>query len=182
VPGRTGNRAPMTVPRNCYQASDGRWLAISGSALTVAERVMRLVGRPDLAEAAWFGQLEGRLAHQDEIDAAVAGWIAARKTDEVVAAFEAAEAAVAPVWSIADAVADPHLRARGSIAPVPHPLWGEVLMQGVVPRLASTPGRVRWTGAALGEHNQAILGDELGCSAEELAELAADGVIRGVEP
>ena len=76
---------------------------------------MRLVGRRDLADAEWFGTGSGRAAHVEEIDAAVAAWIAARPRDEVLAAFERAEAAIAPIYDASDIVVDPQLAAIGAL-------------------------------------------------------------------
>src|SRR5262249_58865323 len=75
---RTGNRSSHNAPRNVYRTADGSWVAVSASATSIAERVLRLVGRPDLVERAWFATGAGRASHVDEIDDAVAGWIAAR--------------------------------------------------------------------------------------------------------
>jgi crotonobetainyl-CoA:carnitine CoA-transferase CaiB-like acyl-CoA transferase len=177
VQNRTGNRAPFTAPRNAYQAKDGRWLGLSGSSQSIAERVMRLVGRPDIVDEPWFANHDGRLAHQDELDDAIAAWIAERDTDEVVEAFEEQEAAIAPVLSIADIVNDPQFIARDTITTVDHPVLGDLKMQNVIPRLDTTPGRIRHPGEDLGAHNRSVLHDELGYSDQELAELAEAGVI-----
>ena len=116
---RTGNRSAHNAPRNVYRTADDRWVAVSASATSIAERVLRLVGRDDLVAQAWFETGAGRAAHVDEIDEAVATWIAARPRDEVIAAFEQAEAAIAPVYDAHDVVADPQLQAIGAIASVP---------------------------------------------------------------
>jgi formyl-CoA transferase len=176
VPGRTGNRTPNTAPRNTYRTRDGKWVAISASAQTVAERVMRLVGRPEVIAAPWFAHGADRARHADELDAAVGSWIAARDVDEVVRAFEAAEAAVAPIHDIRDVMQDPQYRALGSIVGVADPELGEVKMQNVLFRMLGTPGRVRWAGRRLGEDNAAVYG-ELGVTAERLRELRAEGVV-----
>ena len=86
---RTGNRSSHNAPRNVYRTADDRWVAVSASATSIAERVLRLVGRDELVEQPWFATGAGRAAHVDEIDGAVATWIAARTRDEVLAAFEA---------------------------------------------------------------------------------------------
>ncbi|WP_343871152.1 CoA transferase [Dactylosporangium roseum] len=174
---RTGNRAPFTSPRNAYQARDGVWLAVSASAQSIAERVMSLVGRSDLVVQPWFRSHSGRIEHQDELDAAIGFWIARRDADEVIRAFEEVHAAVAPVMSIADVVRDPQFIDRDMVTTVEHPKLGPLKMQNVVPRMSATPGSVRWCGPELGASNEAILGDELGYSPAELADLVAKGVI-----
>lgn len=174
---RTGNRAPFTAPRNAYQTKDGRWLGLSGSSQSIAERVMRLVGRPELIEEPWFADHDGRLAHQDELDEAIGAWVAARDSDEVIEAFEREHAAIAPVLSIADIVQDPQFIARETITTVEHPVLGELQMQNVIPRLDTTPGRIRHPGVELGAHNRDVVHDELGYSDEELGALVEAGVI-----
>jgi crotonobetainyl-CoA:carnitine CoA-transferase CaiB-like acyl-CoA transferase len=78
VPGRHGNRSTNNAPRNTYRTRDGRWVAISASATQIAERVMRLVGRPDIAEQPWFHSAGERVRHGDQLDDIVARWISAR--------------------------------------------------------------------------------------------------------
>lgn len=112
---RSGNRSSNNAPRNTYRCADGSWVAVSTSAQSIAERVVRLVGRPDFAEQPWFATGTERARHAEELDAAVGGWIAERKRDEVIAAFERAQAAVAPVYTAADVLADPQFAALGSV-------------------------------------------------------------------
>jgi crotonobetainyl-CoA:carnitine CoA-transferase CaiB-like acyl-CoA transferase len=176
VPRRTGNRSANTAPRNTYRTRDGRWVAISTSTQSVAERVMRLVGRPEVLAEPWFASGAERARHADELDAAVGGWIGRHDLAEVLAAFEEAEAAVAPIYDVADVMADPQYRALGSIVGVPDEELGTVKMQNVLFRMLGTPGRIRWAGRRLGQDNEAVYG-ELGISSERLLELRARGVV-----
>jgi formyl-CoA transferase len=177
VQDRTGNRAPFTAPRNAYQASDGRWLGLSGSSQSIAERVMRLVGRPDLLDQPWFADHAGRLEHQDELDEAIGAWIARHTTEEVVAAFEDQHAAIAPVLSIAEIFEDPQFLARETITTVDHPRLGSLKMQNVIPRLVETPGRIAFPGVELGAHTREVLHGELGYDDATLRSLADAGII-----
>jgi formyl-CoA transferase len=174
---RTGNRAPFTAPRNAYRAADGRWLALSASAQSIAERVMRIVGRPELAEEPWFRDHEGRLAHADELDAVIGEWIGARTSEEVLEAFADGEAAIAPIYGIEDIVKDPQYAARGAIETVEHPRLGPLSMQGAIAKLSATPAAIRHPGPELGAHNDEILGRELGLTPARLEELRAQGVV-----
>jgi crotonobetainyl-CoA:carnitine CoA-transferase CaiB-like acyl-CoA transferase len=168
---RSGNRSVHNAPRNVYATADGSWVAVSASATTVADRVLRLVGRPDLADRPWFRSGAGRVAHVEEIDAAVAEWIAARPRDEVLAAFEAADAAIAPIYDARDIVADPHFQARETLASVEG-----VKMTNVVSRLSDTPGEIRWAGRSPGADTADVLG-ELGITAVEIDALREEGAI-----
>ncbi|MFG2221672.1 CaiB/BaiF CoA transferase family protein [Streptomyces sp. NPDC048644] len=173
---RTGNRSPNNAPRNTYRTADGRWVAVSASAQSVAERVLRLVGRPELAGEPWFATGAGRAAHADELDAAVGGWIARHDRDEVIAVFEKAEAAVAPVQDIRDVMADEQYRALGSITEVPDDELGTVRMQNVLFRLSETPGAIRWAGRPHGADTDEVL-TGLGLTGDEIAGLRAAGAL-----
>ena len=173
---RTGNRSANNAPRNTYRTGDGCWVAVSTSAQSVAERVMRLVGRPELIDEPWFASGAGRAAHADELDAAVGGWIARHDRDEVVRAFEKAQAAVAPIYDVRDVMSDPQYAALGSIVGVEDDELGTVRMQNVLFRLSDTPGRIRWAGPHRGAHNAEVYG-RLGVDDGELAELRAKGVV-----
>jgi crotonobetainyl-CoA:carnitine CoA-transferase CaiB-like acyl-CoA transferase len=177
VPGRHGNRSTNNAPRNTYRTRDGRWVAISSSTTSVAERVMRLVGRADLTEASWFPLARGRVEHADILDAAVAAWISERDLACVTKAFEEAGAALAPVFDIAQLVADPHILARESIVTVPDEDLGPLKMQNVMVRLDRTPGSIRFPGRRLGQDTAEILDELLGIGADELAQLREVGAL-----
>ncbi|ASY35460.1 CaiB/BaiF CoA transferase family protein [Streptomyces sp. CLI2509] len=173
---RTGNRSTNNAPRNTYRTADGRWVAVSTSAQSVAERVLRLVGRPELIDEPWFGSGAGRAAHADVLDEAVGSWIAARESKEVVDAFEEAEAAIAPVQDVADVMADPQYAALGSLPVFDDPELGRLRMQNVLFRLSETPGHIRWTGRPHGADTDAVLG-EAGFGAGDIARLRAAGAV-----
>jgi len=179
VPGRTGSSTEWTAPRNAYQSSDGRWLGMSASSQSIAERVMKLVGHEEVIHEPWFADHTGRVAHQKELDTLIGGWIGNRTAAEVMVAFEASEAVIAPIYSIADIFTDPQYLARETITTVDDPTLGPVRIQNAIPRLSETPGRVRHLGGRLGEHNQQILGVELGHSDAELERWHEGGVIGG---
>ncbi|MFD1537188.1 CaiB/BaiF CoA transferase family protein [Nonomuraea guangzhouensis] len=176
VPRRTGNRSSSNAPRNTYRTRDGRWLAISTSAQPIAERVVTLVGRPDLVEQPWFASGHGRVQHVDELDEAVASWIAERDADEVVARFEEVQAAIAPIYDVSDIAEDPQYAALDTFIEVPDEELGSVTMQNVLFRLSDTPGAVTWPGRRLGRDTDEVLG-ELAYGPEEITRLREDGVI-----
>jgi crotonobetainyl-CoA:carnitine CoA-transferase CaiB-like acyl-CoA transferase len=173
---RTGNRSQNNAPRNTYRTADGTWVAVSTSAQSIAERVMRLVGRPELTEEPWFATGAGRAAHSDVLDEAVGAWIARRGRSEVLDAFEKAEAAVAPVQDVRDVMEDPQYRALGTITTVDDPELGQLRMQNVLFRLSATPGAIRWAGRPHGADTEAVLA-EAGLDGDEIAALRREGVV-----
>jgi crotonobetainyl-CoA:carnitine CoA-transferase CaiB-like acyl-CoA transferase len=173
---RTGNRSSHNAPRNVYRTADDAWVAVSASATSIAERVLRLVGRDDLVAQPWFATGAGRVAHIDEIDAAVAGWIAARPRAEVLAAFEAAEAAIAPIYDARDLLADPQLAAIDAFVSIDDDELGPITMTNMISRLSDTPGGIERTGAPHGADTAAVLA-EVGVDDAELERLRAAGVV-----
>jgi crotonobetainyl-CoA:carnitine CoA-transferase CaiB-like acyl-CoA transferase len=173
---RTGNRSANNAPRNTYRTQDGKWAAISTSSQSIAERVMRLVGHAEVIDEPWFATGVQRAEHADELDGYVAAWIAERTLDDVVAAFEKAEAAVAPIYDASDVLRDPQFAALESIITVPDEELGSIKMQNVLFRMLGTPGRVRWSGRRIGEDTEAVLAD-IGISADRVTALRARGVV-----
>ncbi|MGW1020419.1 CaiB/BaiF CoA transferase family protein [Streptomyces niveus] len=174
---RTGNRSRNNAPRNTYRTACGSWLAVSTSAQSIAERVMRLVGRQELVDEPWFATGSGRAEHADVLDEAVGAWIARHSREDAMAAFEKAEAAIAPVYDIADVMDDPQYRALDSVVEVPDPELGPIRMQNVLFRLSESPGAIRWAGRPHGADTDAVLTEMLGLSAPEIAALRTEGAL-----
>jgi crotonobetainyl-CoA:carnitine CoA-transferase CaiB-like acyl-CoA transferase len=149
---------------------------VSTSSQSIAERVMTLVGRPDVVDKPWFASGHGRAEHADELDAAVSAWIAERSTDDVVTSFEQANAAVARVLDVAGVMADPQYEAIGTIRTVEDDDLGPVKMQNVLFRLSETPGDIRFTGRAHGADTATVL-EEVGVTPEQLAALRERGIV-----
>lgn len=173
---RAGNRSENNAPRNTYLTSDGRWVAISSSSTSIAERVMRLVGREDLTQEPWFASGVERAKRADEIDGAVAAWIAERPLDVVIEEFTKAQAAIAPVYDMSQVIADEQLNAIGTIAKVEDPDLGEVRMQNVLFRMSETPGGIRHTGRPHGADTEEVLAG-LGYDEAAIARLREDGIV-----
>lgn len=176
VQARTGNRSANNAPRNTYRTADGDWVAVSTSAQSVAERVMRLVGRPELIDEPWFATGAERAAHTDVLDEAVGSWIARHTRTDVLAAFEKAEAAIAPVQDVRDVLSDPQYQALDTVTAVDDPELGRIRMQNVLFRLSATPGAIRWAGRPHGADTDAVL-TELGLTADELSTLREAGAL-----
>jgi crotonobetainyl-CoA:carnitine CoA-transferase CaiB-like acyl-CoA transferase len=173
---RVGNRTPNNAPRNTYRTKDDRWVAISTSTNPIAERVMHLVGHPEFIEQDWFSSSVERAAHSEELDQAVGGWIAERTEAEVMAAFEDAGAAIAPIYDIERTLDDPQYQALNTFLRVEDADLGPLLINGLMFRMSATPGAVAFAGRRLGEDNDAVFG-ELGHAQSELETLREDGII-----
>lgn len=158
--GRHGSRLSFSSPRNVYRTRDGRHFAMSGTAPTAADRIVRLVGGEKLARDERFATQAARAEHADELDAIVAAWVAERSLGEVEARFRKANAAGIRVIDMADAAEDPHYEARETVVPVPDEELGEVFMPAPVPRFSATPGRIAHAGRPIGADDALLRGEE----------------------
>jgi crotonobetainyl-CoA:carnitine CoA-transferase CaiB-like acyl-CoA transferase len=175
---RSGNQSGRSSPRNTYPTKDGKWIALSASADSIARRVFAAVGRPDLAENPDYATNRERIRHRDEIDALIAAWTMEHTQDQALRAFREAEAAVAPIYDVSQVANDPHFRERGSVVTVDDPELGPLTMQGVFPHIPGDPATIRWTASeAIGSHTDEVL-REIGYDAGRLAALRQDKVIR----
>jgi len=159
VQNRTGNRSVNNAPRNTYRTREGRWVALSAAAPSIVRRVLELTGGPGTADDPRFQTNRDRVAHVEEIDAIVGGWIGRHTLAEVLATFEQAEAAIAPVYDIAQIFEDPQYLARQSVTTVADCDLGRLRMQGVFPALSRTPGAIRFAGARIDQHRDEILAE-----------------------
>lgn len=174
---RTGNRSVNNSPRNTYLTKDGKWLAVSTSAQSIAERVLTLVGHPEVIAEPWFATGSTRAEHSEILDKYVGDWIAERSADLVVKAFEEAEAAVAPIYDIRDILTDPQFVALKTILDVEDPGLGTLKMQNVMYRMSGTPGEIKWTGRPKGADSREILQSELKLTKEQIDQLIEISVV-----
>ena len=165
---RNGSRLPFSSPRNVYRTRDGHFFAVSGTAPSAAETVIRLVGGDELLSQPHFATQEARGLHAEEVDQVVAAWIAERDADDVDRLFADAGAAGIRVLSMAEVFADPHYAARETLVEIEDSELGRVTIAAPVPRMSETPGRVAHVGPPLGQDTDRVL-EELGYSIDEIA-------------
>ncbi|MDE2007898.1 MAG: CoA transferase [Rhodospirillales bacterium] len=177
-PRRLGSRSNTTSPRNVWRTSDGRFVAISASIQSMAERLFRAIGRADMIDDPRFRTNTDRVRNIDACEAPIAAFIAARTLEENLAVFNAAEVTAAPVYEIDQFMDDPHVGARAILAEVPDRDLGSVPIHNVIPRLSTTPGKLRNPAPELGEHTRAALA-AIGWDAARIDALIAAGAARG---
>ncbi|WP_312315906.1 CaiB/BaiF CoA-transferase family protein [Stenotrophomonas sp.] len=169
---RTGGALPGISPSNTYPTADGAFVVIAGNSDPIFKRLMRAIGRDDLAEDPSLATNPGRVLRNAELDAAITHWTSGRNIDAVLEALDLADVPAGRIYSAADIVADPHYQARGMLLNTTLPDGQPITLPGIVPTLSETPGEMRWTGPALGEHTAQVL-DELGLAADAIARMTA---------
>ena len=173
---RIGNHHESAAPRNVYETEDG-YMTLSASAQSIFENVAEAIGRPDIVEDPRFATNEARVDHTDELDEIIGAWTRERSTDEAIAAMEAADAIVGPVYDMADIFEDEQYAARNDIVEMSDADLGSLKTAAPVPRLTRTPGAVEHAGPGHGQHNDEVYRSELGLDEAEYDRLREEGVI-----
>jgi crotonobetainyl-CoA:carnitine CoA-transferase CaiB-like acyl-CoA transferase len=174
---RTGSTLPGITPSNTYPCADGKYVVIGGNNDSIFRRLMRACGRPDLAEDDRFATNAGRSEHAAFLDEVIASWTTTLPMEDVVRILDEAGVPAGPIYSIADIARDPQFLFRGMIEEAEVPGLGMLKIPGIVPKMEKTPGRTKWTGPALGAHNEEIFKGLLGMREEEYRVLQEKGVI-----
>lgn len=159
-----GAAISTAAPTNTYPCRDGKWLCVAGNSDPIFQRLMTVIGRPDLAADPRFATNAGRCRHAADLDAAIAAWTWERTAAEADAALEAADVPASRLFDVADCANDPHFRARGAVLAVDDPLIGATLHPGPAIRMDGDPpeAAIGWTGPALGAHTRYVLDTLLG--------------------
>jgi formyl-CoA transferase len=176
---RRGNRQFGNAPVNAYRCRPGGpndYLFVHGVLPEMFQALMRIIGRPDLADDPTLQTRGGRFARVDEIDGLIEAWTLKHTKFEAMEILAAAGVACGAVLDSGEVLTNEHLRGRGMVVDLEHPDRGRFPMLGNPVRLSDSPTEVR-RAPFLGEHTAEVLGGLLGLSAEELAQLEKDGAV-----
>ena len=172
----SGSTITGIAPTNTYRCADGKFIIIGANGDSIFKRLCEKMGRPDMAQDARFANNAGRVEYEEEIDAVITRWTGSMDSSAALSLLEQARVPSGPIYSVADMMVNEHFIARG--------LFEEVDVNGkklkipaMTPKLSETPGRTEWPGPEVGAFNNEIYGDLLGLSADEIAELKAQGIV-----
>lgn len=174
---RTGPVLPGIAPSNLYPTSDGYWVVIGANSDGLFRKLANAMGQPELGSDSRYASHEARGHRQSELDERIAQWTSTCPRGDLLRILADHGVPSGPVYDAADIANDEHYRSRGAILDINADDIGKLTMQGVVPKLSRTPGRVRWTGPALGQHNAEVYGEILGMESSEIAQLEAERLI-----
>ena len=158
VRGAAGSALPGIAPSNAYRCADGGYVLVAGNGDSIFRRLMRAIGRPDLADDPALADNTGRVARVQEIDDAIGQWTAGRSVEQAVAALDAAAVPAGRIYTVADIAADAQYQARGMIVQTADARGRPLKVPGIVPKLQATPGRLTTPAPELGQHNDEVLG------------------------
>lgn len=174
---RTGAILPNVAPSNVYPTKDGRYVLIAANQDTVFKRLAEAMGRPELAADERYATHSARGRHQAELDGLIADWSREITAEELGQLLDAHGVPRGDIYRAPEMLEDAHFKARQAIVRVAHPLFGDLQMQNVFPRLSETPGRVVACGPELGQHNDEVFRSILGLTESRIGDLAQRGVI-----
>jgi formyl-CoA transferase len=175
--GTLGANAPSGVYRcrgegpndYCYvhatRAGGGHW-----------QRLVRAIGREDLLDDPRFATGQGRAEHAAELNAIIEGWTAGRSKVEVMETLGRAGVPVGAVFDTDELLHDPFLRRRGMFATIHHPVRGDVTVPGWPVKMSDSHVPVA-SAPLLGQDNEAVYREVLGCTPAQLADLRDSKVI-----
>ncbi|MGV3464188.1 MAG: CaiB/BaiF CoA transferase family protein [Heyndrickxia sp.] len=174
---RTGSSLPGVTPSNTYPCKDGKYIVIGANGDTIFKRLMKVMGRQDIAEDPRFENNEKRSQNADYLDQLIEDWTRSHSFMEIMQFLDEAQVPAGSIYSIEDIVKDPHYHARDMIRDVEVEGLGILQMPGIVPKMSETPGDIEWAGPRLGQHTIEILSDKVRLSEEEIRELQEKGIV-----
>jgi crotonobetainyl-CoA:carnitine CoA-transferase CaiB-like acyl-CoA transferase len=174
---RSGSTLPGVAPSNTYECKDGKHVVIGGNSDSIFQRLMKTIGREDIANDPRYSNNQGRAENVEFIDSVIESWTKKHTLEEVLTMLDDALVPAGPIYSIKDIVNDVQYKERDMLLPVKLEDGKECLFPGIVPKLSDTPGEMKWIGPKLGEHNEEIYMGLLGYSHGQLKKLKKEGVI-----
>ena len=138
----------------------------------------RAMGRPELAEDARYRSNAERMARVEELTRLIQEWFDSMPSDEeIFRLFDEHRVPYAPVLTIEQAMAHPHLRERGVVRRINDRFLGEFDVPGFPLRFSQHPPRPLRDAPTLGEDNELVLRDYLDYPPQRIRELEAAGVL-----
>jgi len=177
VPGRAGNAHANIVPYQVFEVAPDAQGQSQHIILAVGNdgqfaKFCAVAGQPELASDARFAQNQNRVRHRAVLVPLLEAILKSRsKTDWL------AEVPCGPINSLAEVFADEHVLSRGMVQRWEHPLSGDVDLVASPLKLSATPVRNDLPPPLLGQHTAEVLGDWLGSTPEQLAELQRSGAV-----
>ena len=171
-----GSSLPGIAPSNAYRCADGVVL-IAGNGDSIFKRLMKVIGRADLADDPNLQDNAGRVAQADMIDSAIEAWTQPREVAQILEVLATHRVPSGRVYTAKDIVQDPHFLAREMILEQTTRDGHTMAVPGVVPKLSDTPGTIRTAAPGLGEDTEPVL-QSLGFSPNQMQALKRAGVIQ----
>lgn len=174
---RTGSSLPGIVPSNTYECGDGKYIVIGGNGDSIFKRLMKAIGREDIAEDENYATNDLRANQAPFLDGIISEWTGRHTLEEAHTNLDEFDVPNGPIYSVEDMINDAHFQSRQMIETVDVKKLGELKMPGIMPKFSETPGAIKWPGPELGEHNKEVYQGLLHLSDEKIEQLQKNGII-----
>jgi formyl-CoA transferase len=175
IPRRLGTAHRLNAPYQAYRASDGHF-TVGAANQKLWPRFAGVLGLDHLVDDPRFRDVGARLRNRAELEVLVEQVTVREPRVHWLARCEEAGIPAGPIYTVPEALADPHAQARGMVQEYDHPQVGRVKGLGNPVKLSRSPAAVRKAAPLVGEDNDAVLG-ELGYDAAAIAGFRDQGVI-----
>jgi crotonobetainyl-CoA:carnitine CoA-transferase CaiB-like acyl-CoA transferase len=178
-PKRAGNRHRWMAPHNCYKAAgdDDKWVSIAVGTEEEWRAMCAVIGQPTLTGDPRFKDAQARKRNEDALDETITQWTRVRDRWEITRELQAVGVAAFPAMSNKDLATNEHLRERGYLVQMEHPVVGRRIHMGIPWSMSGTPCRIRHAAPLRGADTDSVLKELLGCSADEILRLRAAGAL-----
>ena len=174
-----GNLSADAAPHGCYQCKgEDRWCVISVETDEEWAIFCGVIGHRELMADPRFANLSVRITNRSELDRLVESWTARHTAHQAMMILQRNGIAAGVVQTAEDLYRDPHLRERGTAREVFHRQVGWVTRAGPSVRLLESKFKPRNEAHFAGEDNEAVLGQLLGMSSQQIADLRQREVLR----
>ncbi len=173
APRAMGSAHPLNAPYQAVRTSDG-YINIGANGKVFWEKMLGLIGAPQLADDPRFQTNGDRLAHLKELESELNARFETQSCAYWLDVLEEAGIPAGPILDVIQMHNDPQTAARQMVPTVTHPVAGEVQTIGLPIKFESTPGRVAAPAPIFGQHTAEVL-RELGYSDDDIAEMGRDG-------
>jgi benzylsuccinate CoA-transferase BbsF subunit len=171
-PHRLGNQDSIMAPHNCYRCKgDDKWISIAVATDEEWDAMCRVMGTPAWTKEELFSNVYSRWKNRTKLDELIEKWTINYTHYEVMELLQSAGVAAMPSFSAEELLSDPHVKARGLINEVQHPVLGKKVVVNPSWKYSETPARIHKASPLLGEHNEEVFVDLLGMSKEEIKKL-----------
>jgi crotonobetainyl-CoA:carnitine CoA-transferase CaiB-like acyl-CoA transferase len=177
-PFRCGNQDAIMAPHNCYRCKGrDKWISIAVATDEEWKALCRVMGNPAWTRDEAFASAYSRWKNRVQLDKHISEWTINHTHHEAMTMLQGAGVAAMPSFSAKDILLDPHVKARGLLNEIEHPVLGKKVVISPAWRLSETPARIHKASPLIGEHNEEVFGGLLGMSKEEIKKLEDEKII-----
>ncbi len=176
-PERMGSAHPTIVPYQCFETSDGQFIALAVGNDKLFRNFCKAISRESLADDHRFSTNPSRVINRDQLVPILEEVFKQKPRDEWLLILTKEGVPAGPVYSQQEVFSDPQILQRKMLLHIQHPTAGEITQIGIPMMFSDTNPEVRSPPPTLGEHSNEVLGKLLGYDKRRIAELRNEGVV-----